>query len=210
MPGGGWTAAVRPVVSEEVPVTSGTNRVDGAGPQDGRPTTAHLARWGLTVFRLTYIAACCVVLLILSRRVPGLYVYVGQTHVHHFNYGIFLLSGAGAYLLSGNPGGRKLTMAAVAHGIGLALTFDEFGMWLHLGGGYWQRASFDAVSVIAGTLGLLAAAPKIRQFRPRHWRIAIAITAALVVFAVLLADSVRHVERAIGPAVRKLESTAPR
>jgi hypothetical protein len=27
----------------------------------------------------------------------------------------------------------------------MALTFDEFGMWLHLGGSYWQRASFDAV-----------------------------------------------------------------
>jgi hypothetical protein len=32
----------------------------------------------------------------------------------------------------------------------MALTFDEFGMWLHLGGSYWQRASFDAVIVLLG------------------------------------------------------------
>ena len=30
------------------------------------------------------------VLLILTRALPDLYLYVGQTHVHHLNYGIFL------------------------------------------------------------------------------------------------------------------------
>ena len=28
-------------------------------------------------------------------------------------------------------------------------------MWLHLGGSYWQRASFDAVVVLLGILGLI-------------------------------------------------------
>jgi len=42
-----------------------------------------------------------------------------------------------------------LTLAALVYGVGLALTFDEFGMWVHLGGPYWQRASFDAVVLIA-------------------------------------------------------------
>ncbi len=62
-----------------------------------------------------------------------------------------------------------LSVAAVVYGVGLALTFDEFGMWLHLGGGYWQRASFDGVSVVATLLGLVAYAPAIQQFRPAHW-----------------------------------------
>ena len=39
------------------------------------------------------------------------------------------------------------------YGVGLALTFDEFGLWFHLGGSYWQRASFDAVVVIGGPAG---------------------------------------------------------
>jgi hypothetical protein len=34
----------------------------------------------------------------------------------------------------------------------MALTFDEFGMWLHLGGSYWQRASIDASIVVAALL----------------------------------------------------------
>ena len=46
----------------------------------------------------------------------------------------------------------------MVYAIGLALTFDEFGMWLHLGGSYWQRASFDAITVVGTLLGLAATA----------------------------------------------------
>ena len=60
-------------------------------------------------------------------------------------------------------------MAGVLYGIGLGLTFDEFGMWLHLGGSYWQRASWDAVVVVASGLVLAALAPALKQFRTLHW-----------------------------------------
>jgi thiol:disulfide interchange protein len=56
----------------------------------------------------------------------------------------------------------------VVYGIGMALTFDEFGMWVRLGGSYWQRASVDAVGVLAALFGLVACAPAIRRFRPRQ------------------------------------------
>ena len=36
----------------------------------------------------------------------------------------------------------------IEYGVAMGLTFDEFGMWLHRGGGYWQRASFDAIIVL--------------------------------------------------------------
>ena len=42
-------------------------------------------------------------------------------------------------------------------------------MWLHLGGGYWQRASFDAMTVLVGLLGIAAFALPIAQWRPKHW-----------------------------------------
>jgi hypothetical protein len=41
-------------------------------------------------------------------------------------------------------------------------------MWLHLGGGYWQRASFDAVTVVVGLLLLMAFGPSIKDLRGRH------------------------------------------
>ena len=129
--------------------------------------------------------------------------------MHHLNYGIFLLAGIAAYLIFQSPTGWRLHTAAVVYGIGLALTFDEFGMWLHLGGGYWQRASFDAVVVIAAALGLIVVAPSIRRFRPRHWTMAAVLTLVLVVFGVLLVRSVRYAERTLGPKLKQLDAVGP-
>src|SRR5207245_1997469 len=74
----------------------------------------------------------------------------------------------------------------------LALTFDEFGMWLHLGGPYWQRASFDAIIVIAALLGLFSYAPTLERFRPRHWWATGILIVALVLFSLYLARAFRH------------------
>jgi hypothetical protein len=154
-----------------------------------------LARPMLVAFLFTFMAARVLVFLIVSRRIPDVYLNLGGTHVHHLNYGIFLLSGVGAYLLLGCPGARALQWSAVVYGIGLALTFDEFGLWVHLGGSYWQRASFDAVVVITGLLGLAAAAPALRRFRPRHWATAAMLAVAVTVFATLLVDSLQYADR---------------
>src|SRR5271170_7301755 len=154
-----------------------------------QPTATHVAGGGLAVFLLTFIASRVLVILIMSGQIRDLFLHMGGTHVHHLNYGIFLLSGVGGYLLFRRPGGKRLTWAAVVYGVGLALTFDEFGMWLHLGGSYWQRASYDAVVVIATVLGLIAYAPSLKRYRPQHWAWTILLAAAVCVFAVMLLKS---------------------
>lgn len=173
------------------------------------PPVHDTARKVLVAFVFTFMASRTLVFLIMSRRMPDLYIQIGGTHVHHLNYGIFLLSGVGAYLLFGRPTDKKLTAAAMLYGVGLALTFDEFGMWLHLDAHYWQRASFDAVVVIAGLLGILAAAPTLRQFRPRHWTTAIALGVAVVLFGLMLRDSLRYAGHRIGPRLQQMESAGP-
>ena len=155
----------------------------------------HLARLALVAFLFTFTAARTLVFLIVSRRIPDLYLHLGGTHVHHLNYGIFLLSGVGAYLLFARPGLRGLAVVAAVYGVGLALTFDEFGLWLHLGGSYWQRASFDAVVVIAALLLLVSVAPALGRFRPRHWLTGVGLAAALVIFAVFFVDSFKYADR---------------
>ena len=158
---------------------------------------------------LTFIAARVVVYLIMSRAIPDLYLHIGGTHVHHLNYGIVLLSGVGAYLIFCRPSGRWLTTAATIYGIGLALTFDEFGMWLHLGGGYWQRASFDAVVVIASLLGLIVAAPSVKRFRPRHWATAMFLLLAVLLFGAMIVRTLSYAERTIGPRLERLDAQSP-
>src|SRR5471032_3276727 len=132
----------------------------------------HLARVVFTTFLLTFIASRLLVILIMERMVPDLFLHMGQTHVHHLNYGIFILSALGAILLFVPVSGVQRLWCAVAYGFGMALTFDEFGMWLHLGGGYWQRASFDAVIVLLSLFGMIAFAPKLERMKSHHWAIA--------------------------------------
>ena len=176
----------------------------------GHADRTHLARTVFFVFLLTFMLARIVVFLIMSRRIPDLFLFMGGTHIHHLNYGIFLLAGLGGYLLFDKPEGRSLQAAAVIYGIGMALTFDEFGMWVRLGGSYWQRASVDAVGVVAALFGLIAYAPSVKRFRPHHWWSAVILAAALVVFSTLFVESFRYAHRIIGPRLYEIESGSPR
>src|SRR6202021_1900842 len=156
-------------------------------------------------FIITFIVARVMVLLIMERRVPNLYFFLRGTHVHHLNYGIFLLAGVGAYWLLRLPSGKSLRGGALAYGIALALTFDEFGMWLHLGGSYWQRASVDAVIIVAAVLALIGFATAARNFESRHLKGSIALLIALAAFSVVLYDTSVHIGRLEGPRLEALE-----
>jgi hypothetical protein len=169
----------------------------------------HLARIVLVTFLLTFVLARVVVFLIMYRAIPDLYLYLKGTHIHHLNYGIFLLSGVGGYLLLQCPGGRRLKIAAIVYGIGMALTFDEFGMWIHLGGSYWQRASWDAVTVLAAGFGLIAFAPSLKRLRPKHWLTGLALLLVIIIFFFMLAKSFRYAHRIIQTRIDKIQITAP-
>jgi hypothetical protein len=169
---------------------------------------AQLARRALFAFILTFIAARVVVLLIMAHRMPNLYFFLRGTHVHHLNYGIFLLAGVGAYLLLAGPGEAKRRIAALVYGGALALTFDEFGMWLHLGGSYWQRASVDAIIVVAALLALLGFGAALRRFETNHVRASIVLLSALTVFGVVLYDASLRIGRIEGPRLEALEASS--
>src|ERR1700694_5707325 len=179
-------------------------------PGSVAPTADQLARRALLGFLMTFILARTVVLLIMARRIPNLYLFLRDTHVHHLNYGIFLLAAVGAYLLFRAPTGNSARRAAFAYGIAMALTFDEFGMWLHLGGSYWQRASVDAIIIVAALLSLIAFASALRSFESRHVKASIAILTGLVTFAVVLYDASLRIGRVEGPRLEALElSSSP-
>jgi hypothetical protein len=150
------------------------------------------------------------VFLIMSRLIPNFYLHISGTHIHHLNYGIFLLSGMSAYLLFWQPSGRNLRIAAVLYGIAMAMTFDEFGMWIHLGGSYWQRASWDAVVVLSAIFALIAFAPSINHFRPRHWLTSLVLLCALILFIFFFVRSFQYAEKELGPKINQIEATSPK
>lgn len=107
----------------------------------------------LASFLITFIASRLIVYLMFADKVPDMYLFVRGVHIHHLNYGILILAFVGAYcLLKKNYSKPNMS---VVYGIGLGLTFDEFGMWLMLEDNYWIRQSYDAVIAISAALLIL-------------------------------------------------------
>ncbi len=102
----------------------------------------------LISFLITFVTARLVIYLIDHEILPDFYIFVGQTHVHHLNYGIFLLSIAGYLSLIFHA--RRIThILAAVYGVGLGLTFDEFALWFNLQNNYYARVSYEAIVIIA-------------------------------------------------------------
>jgi len=163
-------------------------------------TFDRLAQRAFFGFVVTFILSRSVVFLIMSHHIPNLYCFLQGTHVHHLNYGIFLLSAVGGYVLFARPAGRAAELSA--------LTFDEFGMWLHLGGSYWQRVSVDAVMIVAALLGLIAYAPKLEQFESHHRRAFVILVLVVLGFGVVIYTTSVRVSHLVGPELRELESSS--
>ncbi len=75
-------------------------------------------------------------------------IYIKGLHVHHLNFGIIILAITGfisLYDLSPSLHRR----IAILYGIGLALTFDEFALWLKLQDDYYARITYDAITIIS-------------------------------------------------------------
>jgi hypothetical protein len=171
--------------------------------------TRHLARLTFVAFLLTFIGSRTLVILIMSRRWPDLFLHLGGTHVHHLNYGIFLLSAVAGVLLFARLNDKQRSVCALAYGFSMALTFDEFGMWLHLGGSYWQRASFDAIIVLLGMFGILAFLPRWQRLRAHHYVVGGLLLVSVGLFYLLLFRSLKHADEKLTPRLMELEQKGP-
>ncbi len=175
-----------------------------------RVNVHRLARMALFGFIMTFIMARAFVFLIMAHKVPNFYFFLHGTHVHHLNYGIFLLAAVGGYSVFRRPEGREAGIAALVYGVAMGLTFDEFGMWLHLGGSYWQRASVDAVIIIAAIMALCAYLRSLERFEARHCWAGLALFVAVAGFGVAVYAAGTRLGDTYGPTLRELEiSSSP-
>jgi hypothetical protein len=96
---------------------------------------------------------------------------VGGAHLHHYMWGIGLVSGVGGVAVHGDEPRRNHPAVALTYGAGLALIVDEFALLLDLKDVYWAkqgRISVDlgvGASSLAGTY--FAALPLLRALRRR-------------------------------------------
>jgi hypothetical protein len=93
---------------------------------------------------------------------PRIFLTVHGVHVHHFTYGVIILAVVGFISLVSPY--RFQRWLAVLYGIGLALAFDEFGMWLRLTSNYNLDTSEDVmVGILVFLIGIVYLAGIIRR-----------------------------------------------
>ena len=105
-----------------------------------------------TVFFLTIIVAR-----LISWAAPRFHWELFGVHVHHYVYGIFFLAAAGYFALI-FKGPRATAWIAMLYGLGMGLTFDEFGFWFNPPFQRGVRWSYTGVAtvIVAGILVSLA------------------------------------------------------
>ena len=76
-------------------------------------------------------------------------------HIHHLFWGILLLMLTGFIALTTRAPAWHLRVALV-FGVALALTLDEFAMWLRLADVYWSPEGIESLKAGAAVAALLA------------------------------------------------------
>jgi hypothetical protein len=96
---------------------------------------------------------------------------LGGEHLHHYMWGIGMVSGVGGVAVHGDNDKRRHPLVAVAYGAGLALIVDEFALLLDLKDVYWAKQGRISVDLAVGGSGLagtyFAALPLFRALRRR-------------------------------------------
>jgi hypothetical protein len=89
---------------------------------------------------------------------PGNVESESGVHVHHLVFGIvtMMIAGTLAFVADGRTPFSEI--CALAFGVGVGLTIDEFALWVHLEDVYWERegrSSIDATVIAASIMSLM-------------------------------------------------------
>jgi hypothetical protein len=99
---------------------------------------------------------------------------LGSEHLHHYMWGIGMLSGVGAIAVRGTERLRRHPVTALSYGSGLALIVDEFALLLDLRDVYWAKQGRISIDLAIGGSALggttIAAWPVLRRVARRRLR----------------------------------------
>jgi hypothetical protein len=120
-------------------------------------------------FTATFAAVRGITYSIRAGKGPFRNLSVGSEHLHHYMWGIGLVSGVGAVAVRGSEQQRRHPAVAISYGSGLALIVDEFALLLDLKDVYWARQGRISVDLGIGGSALagsyFAALPLLRALR---------------------------------------------
>jgi hypothetical protein len=123
-------------------------------------------------FTTTFSAVRGVTHAIKAGKGPFRNLSVGGEHLHHYMWGIGMVSGVGAVAVRGTEELRRHPVTALSYGTGLALIVDEFALLLDLKDVYWAkqgRVSVDlAIIASSAAATYFAALPVLRKVAHRR------------------------------------------
>jgi hypothetical protein len=123
-------------------------------------------------FTVTFAAIRGITYGIREGRGPFRNLSLGGEHLHHYLWGIGLLTGVGAVAVRGDERQRRHPVVAVSYGSGLALIVDEFALLLDLRDVYWAKQGRISVDVGIGGIALagsyFASLPVLRSLSRRR------------------------------------------
>jgi hypothetical protein len=102
-------------------------------------------------------------------RGPFRNLTVGGEHLHHYMWGIGMLTGIGGVAVRGEDRTRRHPAVALIYGAAVALIVDEFALLLDLQDVYWAQQGRISVDLGVGTVAAggttLAALPVLRRLK---------------------------------------------
>ncbi len=167
------------------------------------------AKYILTAIISLFIISRVLVYLIMSGALPGwLFFNIGDTHIHHYVYGIFILIFTNIWFIFRQPLKKEFTIAVFIFGIGLTLLFDEFYMWLTMKTGYYAKLSIDAIIMTCSILLGLVLAPRFKGVNT--WIEYIIYVMGFIVIALVLSYFGKDIYDHLLPTFNKLDSNSPK
>jgi hypothetical protein len=120
-------------------------------------------------FTVTFAGLRALTYSIRAGKGPFRNISVGGEHLHHYLWGIALLSGVGAVAVRGEERQRRHPAVAISYGAGLALIVDEFALLLDLRDVYWAKQGRISIDVGVGGIAVagsyFAALPVLRRLQ---------------------------------------------
>jgi hypothetical protein len=101
-------------------------------------------------FTATFAAVRAITYSIRDGRGPFRNISVAGAHLHHYMWGIAMISGVGAVAVQGEDKTRRHPAVALTYGAGLALIVDEFALLLDLQDVYWAKQGRISVDIGVG------------------------------------------------------------
>jgi hypothetical protein len=133
----------------------------------GPKERAALMSW--TGFTVTFAAVRGITYSIRDGKGPFRDISIGSAHLHHYMWGIGMLTGVGAVAVHGADNTRRHPAVALSYGVALALIVDEFALLLDLKDVYWTRqgrVSMDlGIGLVAAGGTVFAALPVLQRLR---------------------------------------------